>query len=254
MPASNIVHLFWTGGWDSTFRLLDLLLVKERVVQPYYLIMPRGREAFPTEIRTINTIKRMLFQKAPACRTRLLPTVFRDASDVKPNATISAQYEGLRKFGFLSYQYELCARFAAEMDLSGMELSIHKDDRAHRFLEHSVILESDGSDSYYRLQKNPSNPDLLLFKDLRFPLFDLTKLDLEQLAARHGFGDILEHSWFCARPFRNGSPCGTCPPCRYTRREGLSRRIGMLGQIRYYLVYPLRFAISIGRPVEDWRT
>lgn len=32
------VNLFWTGGWHSTFRLIQLVLLHQKVVQPYYLI------------------------------------------------------------------------------------------------------------------------------------------------------------------------------------------------------------------------
>src|SRR5688572_33020809 len=32
------VALLWTGGWDSTFRLLMLLLVERRAVQSYYIV------------------------------------------------------------------------------------------------------------------------------------------------------------------------------------------------------------------------
>lgn len=29
------VPLLWTGGWDSTFRLLVAVLIERRTVQPY---------------------------------------------------------------------------------------------------------------------------------------------------------------------------------------------------------------------------
>ena len=32
------INLFWTGGWDSTFRLLQLIIVFRKRVQPYYII------------------------------------------------------------------------------------------------------------------------------------------------------------------------------------------------------------------------
>ncbi len=46
MPASvsrnawenAAVPLLWTGGWDSTFRLLHLVIVEGHAVQPYYMI------------------------------------------------------------------------------------------------------------------------------------------------------------------------------------------------------------------------
>lgn len=33
----KIFNLFWTGGYDSTFRLCEMLLVEDKIVQPYYI-------------------------------------------------------------------------------------------------------------------------------------------------------------------------------------------------------------------------
>jgi hypothetical protein len=38
MKTDNAVNLLWSGGWDSTFRLLELILVRRRPVKPYYVI------------------------------------------------------------------------------------------------------------------------------------------------------------------------------------------------------------------------
>ncbi len=32
-------NVLWTGGWDSTFRVLDLVLHQKATVQPHYLLM-----------------------------------------------------------------------------------------------------------------------------------------------------------------------------------------------------------------------
>ena len=41
MRANNQpINLFWTGGMDSTFRLIQLTVVYNKVVQPYYIIDP----------------------------------------------------------------------------------------------------------------------------------------------------------------------------------------------------------------------
>lgn len=32
--------IFMTGGWDSIFRLLQLLLIDKRAVQPVYILDP----------------------------------------------------------------------------------------------------------------------------------------------------------------------------------------------------------------------
>jgi len=36
------INLFWTGGWDSTFRLIQLVFVNKKTVHPYYIIDPAG--------------------------------------------------------------------------------------------------------------------------------------------------------------------------------------------------------------------
>ena len=37
---SNPVYIFWTGGYDSTFRLCQLLIVERVMVQPVYISDP----------------------------------------------------------------------------------------------------------------------------------------------------------------------------------------------------------------------
>lgn len=45
-----------------------------------------------------------------------------------------------------------------------------------------------------------------------------------KIAEKHGFDDIMEETWFCHTPTKDGKPCGMCNPCKYTREEGLGRR------------------------------
>ena len=53
MPSTGTrmaTPLLWTGGWDSTFRLLSLLLREQREVQPYYILDSlHFRPAVPAE-------------------------------------------------------------------------------------------------------------------------------------------------------------------------------------------------------------
>lgn len=36
IKGSDPVKMLWTGGWDSTFQLLELLFVQKSEVIPYY--------------------------------------------------------------------------------------------------------------------------------------------------------------------------------------------------------------------------
>lgn len=244
------VSIFWTGGWDSTFRVLNLLVLKQSVVQPYYLI-DRQRGSFATEIYTISQLKNILVKRFPECESRLLPTMIHEVNDIKVNATITEQFERLKAIGHLGSQYDWLARFAEEMGVFDLELAIHRDDKAHAFLEHFVTRESDSTGAYYRLRSDATNPDLQIFRYFRFPLFDMTKLEMQRLSATYGFGDIMERTWFCHYPLRSGAPCGTCNPCLYTREEGLVRRIGLVGRMRFHLKALKRLAVTSGEDLKS---
>ena len=51
--SGHCVNLLWTGGWDSTFRLLSLVLIKRKPVQPFYVI-DVGRVSTIREIKTMQ--------------------------------------------------------------------------------------------------------------------------------------------------------------------------------------------------------
>ncbi len=56
------INLFWTGGWDSTFRLLQLIIIYQKKVQPYYII-DNNRKSVQNELLRLKNIKRFLFEK-----------------------------------------------------------------------------------------------------------------------------------------------------------------------------------------------
>lgn len=235
------VNLLWTGGWDSTFRLLHVILFRERTIKPYYVIDP-GRISFCHEIMAMEKIKSIMFKQYPESRGRLLPTEFKILSDIEPNDSISQRFKRLRSANFLGEQYEWLARFADEYGIPGLELPIHKDDKAYDIIASQVCEEFDGQEHYFRLEENPDNPDVKLFSYFRFPLLDLSKLQMQELAEKYHFQDIMEHTWFCHRPLKNGLPCGTCNPCSYTIVEGLVRRIPLWSRVRHHVksVTPMR--------------
>jgi hypothetical protein len=90
---------------------------------------------------------------------------------------LNAAYESCLKVGFIGGQYEWLANYCLAHAIEGMELSIHKDDKARNLLEPLI----DGS----RTRLDPrfaSDPRYLLFGAFRFPLFDRTKQDMREEA------------------------------------------------------------------------
>jgi hypothetical protein len=214
------VDVLWTAGWDSTFRVADLLLRHRCTVQPWY-VLDSWRRSTPVEIRTQAAIRAALSDMDAAMADQLLPTRFVRIEDIPADAVIAAQFQSLLGKSFLGSQYNWLARLAKSEEVM-LELSIHRDDRAHGFLCDDVELTEDG---VYRLVDTPSDPALEVFRRFRFPLFDSTKLEMERAAKASGFSAIMEMTWFCFNPLPGGKPCGHCNPCKYTQAEGLGRRV-----------------------------
>src|SRR4249919_454123 len=73
VATTPATRLFWTGGWDSTYRLLWLLLVEGRHVEPIYLV-DETRRSLHVERRTMQHLRERLAEIDPQTRNLLLPT------------------------------------------------------------------------------------------------------------------------------------------------------------------------------------
>ena len=63
-----MVHrVLWTGGWDSTFRVLELVLHWKVSVEPHYVIF---HPSAPQEMAAMDAIRQALGSDAE----RILPT------------------------------------------------------------------------------------------------------------------------------------------------------------------------------------
>jgi hypothetical protein len=216
------VDLLWTSGWDSSFRLLQLVFDHQATVRPWYVIDEK-RQSTGHEIAAMERIRDAIRRRSPAAADRIEPTRFKGLSAIREDADATARFHELRSRGALGSQYDWLSRFAAEEGIDGLELSIHRDDRAHDFVRPHVVVGGDG----YRLGDDPEDPALELFRPFRFPLLDWTKPAMAKHAAAAGYGPVLELTWFCHRPWR-GKPCGYCNPCRFTIDEGLGRRVPLI--------------------------
>ena len=56
-------RILWTGGWDSTFRMLQLALEGVELVQPIY-VTGTNRPSESIEIQTMNRILPMLRERS----------------------------------------------------------------------------------------------------------------------------------------------------------------------------------------------
>lgn len=203
--ASDTVTVLWTGGWDSTFRLLQLLLVEKRSVQPIYVLDP-VRYSMNRELDTITTISGVARERLDPGVT-LYPTKILLKSDFPEVQELKERYISMRNRFHVAKQYYWLALIAENQQWTSVELCMERFP-APSDLQYAIFNDIEG--------ENPTLNDSWeaeLFKYWYFPLITTRKTEMKTFAEKHGFIDILQKRWFCLRPVR-GKCCGICRPCK----------------------------------------
>ncbi len=231
------INLFWTGGWDSTFRLLQLIIIYQKKVQPYYII-DNNRKSVQNELLAMENIKRLLFEKFPEATSLLLPTEFEHLSNLMPDKKIMEAYLRLKKNNKLGAQYEWLARFCNQQDISDMELSHEKSvDPIENIRFKKVFGEIDFIENdignYMVSSKSNNSSVLLLFENIKIVLYDITKPEMVEISKKEGFFEIMCQTWFCHVPTTKNKPCGKCVPCRSAFFEKMGWRFPFASRIKY---------------------
>lgn len=226
------VILLWTGGWDSTFRLLQLVEDTKATIQPLYLV-DEIRGSTPREIDTMRSIRAMIKKRWPDSQERLLPTDYGSyrATEMEPHHR--EMWETLRERGRVGLQYPILASYAEQNGIDRMELSVEARSNSESTVIQVLepLLEPGGtaSDSVHILPKTVGAPEAL-FCAFEFPLLGYTKQDMKKESERRQWMHIMNETWFCFDP-TFGLPCGSCQPCKIAQKEGMKSRVGYLGPL-----------------------
>ena len=212
IEEASPVELAWTAGWDSTFRLLQLLLVEGRAVRPHYIVRPESSAG--QEINAMNQIRRTMFRDQPEVRGLLKPTEFIDVRAISKDRGLEVEYKRVTRTSKINYQYLLIASYCRQQQIAEMELGILED-------------ETLGS------------ANETLFRELRLPLKGLSKLDMKDYSKAHGFSHLMDMTVFCRRP-RSGRPCGICGPCHDVISMGMGYRLPLMARLRASVQAPFR--------------
>lgn len=247
-PASPAGHppvdLLWTGGWDSTFQLLQLLLLYRRDVIPHYLVDPT-RPSTRTELAAMERIRNALFDRYPHTRQLLAPLQQFNIADLAPDARITDAFARILAERFIGSQYEWLARFSNQQGIAQLELGAGQvGGRIHDAIAPFVTQADGGGYRTYRLSPEYSETkEFLIFGGFSIPLFHVQKRNTADIARERGWFDILSMTWFCHRP-HGTEPCGYCNPCLYAVDEGFGWRIPRGNRIKgaFYraLVRPIK--------------
>jgi len=233
MKNSN-VNILWTGGFDSSFRMIQLS-VFPITIQPFYLCDNRLSEQL--ELNAISAITTDI-ENHPDTKCKILPLLKFKVSDIQPDWEITEAYKRINKLTNAGSQYDFLARFAKSYE--GLELSFEKGETANGIYMHikekgHLITITNQHISYAILDKEKSDPDLFrIFGAFHFPLplLNLTKLEELEEYKKMGFEASMHKTWFCHKPIKN-SPCGICNPCKAVVEKGLAFRLTPAGLARY---------------------
>lgn len=219
-------HVLWTGGFDSTFRVCQILAESSDLVQPYYLV-DETRKSIGEEIHTMNRIRRDLEKHPQVDSSRLLPTHYASARGRPVPDGLHEAWEVIYQEMDIGKQYPWISGYAQALG-EPLELGIQGGGRVEKilrpYLKNGVVKASGKSEFENALIK--------LFAPFRLPIIHLSKNDMFRISDERGFRAIMERTWFCHSP-RRGRPCGRCAPCKYAIEQDMGWRIPFFRRIQH---------------------
>ena len=204
------ISIFWTGGWDSSYRVVELSRQKV-TVQPIY-ILDDTRASNERELEAIKTITEML-QGREETQAEILPVKIIRVQDIPENPEITGFVKTLMAEYGWGIQHEWTARVALMYPM--IEMCIEKvtkgymptrkliaDHGSLKMSAHGWVIDTENSDETL----------IAALGNITLPIFETTELDMLENIKAWGYEDVMSHIWFCHRPI-NGEPCGLCSPC-----------------------------------------
>ena len=227
----QIHQLFWTGGYDSTFRLCEMLINERKIVQPIYVDITLDNDCQTEEtcnklwVRrnrkqekiAMKNIKNKLNQKFKYTKKTLLPTLIvnKNIDDTKFNYNFEKKFnkENLWPKKRKVHQYLFLSKYTyyhkQHIDIG--VLGIHKKSKFYQFLKTNL---TPLNDKYGNINYEIEDKTKCL-SYLRFPLFKRNKTMLLGKSIKYNFDDVLKLSWSCWFPNKSDNKaCGKCPMCK----------------------------------------
>ena len=218
----NKVDLFWTGGLDSTFRLIQLLKTTTHMVQPHYIV--RHEASTGVEIDTMIRIRRFTISKYPEVRSRFLPTIYYNEDCIPTYKEIDEEIEEIRKITKVNEQYQILSRYCRKFNIEKIEVCYEQD--LYPNPEDICVSKYFGNSE--------------VFKSFRNSLEKITKNGCYKIARTDSWDDILKMTSFCRRPRIRIHACGTCGPCVDVVRNGMGFRLSLWPRIKAIMEIPFR--------------
>ncbi|WP_179346348.1 7-cyano-7-deazaguanine synthase [Winogradskyella ursingii] len=218
---ADVKNVLWTGGWDSTFRVIQLYRLGAKI-QPIYVI-DHNRPSASKELETTERLIKEIPLRFKKDKGGLLPLIIIKRRDIPSNFYLKSVFRRLKRSMNLGKQYYWLASLAKHYN--NLEISLHKEDRERFFYENQLTeIKDDELGANWII--NPKKVGFLkrqLFKNMNFPLISISKPEMKQIAEDDNFIDLMESTWFCHKSDK--TPCGKCNPCKQYIRDGFGYRL-----------------------------
>lgn len=220
---SETKNVLWTGGWDSTFRVIQLFN-RGICLQPIYVI-DKNRASTSKEIETIEILSRKIEENFSSSKGKILPLKLIKRENIPFNLYLKIIFKIIKRRRRIAKQYYWLACLSRKYN--NLEEGFHAADRK-QIIELDDLIEIKDETQHINWVVNPKKIDFLrrqIFKNIRFPLANISKVDMKKQAEENGFIDIMNSTWFC-----HGSaskPCGKCIPCKQYITDNMGYRLNM---------------------------
>lgn len=243
---NRIVHIFWTGGLDSTYRMVELSR-KECVIQPHYIIT--SRKSVDQELRAMAKILSLL-QSDKRTIAKIQPLALFSKGDLVDYLDIQSAYDYLHENkDFKSGQYRLLARYARQKKLKlEMGIQFSGNGSVVKVIDESVLVDCPDNSDVMMIDPVKGSHEwasFTLFQDFLFPksLYHKTKIEEIEELKQLDYNKVLKSVWSCFSPVL-GMPCGHCFACKSSMQESAGMMVPfvgyVLGGIRLYSQKALR--------------
>lgn len=209
--GKKVIEILWTGGWDSTFRVVELSREENIIIQPIYVIDP-NRVSTEYEKRSMDEILTLLKQR-PETKADFMPIKMYKLEDIPQDPNISRAFHTIHAATKLGSQHEWLAwlgKLHPNMEM-GTEAGSAKTSHIIAAIEQFCTLDVKEDCGYVNHKKSTEEGKLVLGW-FTFPIITRTEADMLKTIKKWGYEDVMKHIWFCHDPL-NGEPCGFCHPC-----------------------------------------
>ena len=248
------VNVLWTGGLDSTCRVVELSTY-DIIVQPYYML-DKNRKSIKQELQAMESITKII-RNNPNTVCKLNDVIITDIDTISKDSNITKAWQFINSKYSLGIQYDWLARFAKQHNIQ-LEIGLEKSSRSKALM----VLESecklkeldeDGITDYAIDIQHSKEEASLLFENLLMPttLWHMIKTHEVEEIKKLGYEEVVTKTWFCHTPIF-GLPCGNCNPCKDALNEDMAYRVPklgiFLGTIRKNILVYKKFLKSISSP------